>query len=110
MTRGVDFTWVAEQLAQQRDDLLNRWQEAAEAQPFHAGRLEGAVANHIPALVDALIAVLRSAPPRSWAATAPLHEPLVLAAAESHARMRMTQGLTASDIVTEFRLLRQEVG
>ena len=110
MTRDVDFTWVAEQLVQQRDDLLDRWQRAAEAQPFHAGRKEGAVANHIPALIDALIVVLQRASPRPRAMSAPLHEPPVLAAAESHARMRMAQGLSASDIVTEFRLLRQEIG
>jgi PAS domain-containing protein len=110
MTRGVDFTWVAEQLLQQRDDLLDRWQQAAAAQPFHAGRLEGAVANHIPALVDALIVVLRRVAPSAPSMSGPLHDALVLAAAEDHARVRMAQGLTAADIVTEFRLLRQEIG
>src|SRR5687768_17598911 len=100
MTRGVDFTWVAEQLLQQRDDLLDRWQQAAAAQPFHAGRLEGAVANHIPNLVDALIVVLRRIAPSAPSMSGPLHDPLVLAAAESHARTRMAQGLTAADIVT----------
>ena len=110
MTREGDSSGVAELLVQQRDGILDRWIEAAGAQPFHAGRREGAVADHIPALVDALTAVLRRTASPAVDSKAPLHEPEVLGAAQAHARMRMDQGLAASDIVTEFRLLRQEIG
>lgn len=110
MTRDSDSSWVADLLVQERDGILDRWIEAAAAQPFHAGRRERAVADHIPALVDALIAVLRRTASPAVDSRAPLHEPAVLAAARAHARMRMDQGLAASDIVTEFRLLRQEIG
>ena len=40
----------------------------------------------------------------------PLEDPDVLAAAQSHARVRFEQGFVAPDVATEFRLLRQEVG
>jgi len=110
MTRDSDFSWVADLLRQCRDGILDRWLEAAAAQLFHAGRREHAVADHIPALVDALIAVLRRTESPTLDAGAALNEPAVLLAAQSHARMRIENGLKPSDIVTEFRLLRQEIG
>lgn len=110
MTRDGDFSWVANLLTQQRDGILHRWLEASAAQPFHAGRRELAVTDHIPALLDALIAVLRRTAARTQNAGAALHEQAVLAGARVHARTRVAQGLAASDIVTEFRLLRQEIG
>ena len=110
MTRDSDSSWVADLLVRQRDGILERWIAAAAAQPFHASRRERAIADHIPALVDALTAVLRRTASPDLDAGAPLHEPAVLTAAQAHARMRMDQGLGASDIVTEFRLLRQEIG
>ena len=110
MTRDSDFSWVADLLTEQRESLLARWVEAAGAQPFHAGRRERAVANDIPKLVAALIALLRRTAPPALDAGASLNEPAVLDAAQLHARTRMAQGLTAADVVTEFRLLRQEIG
>ncbi len=110
MTHDSDSSWVADMLIEQRDVILSGWLEAAAAQPFHAGRREKAVADHIPELVDALIAVLRRTASPAVDARSTLHEPEVLAAAQSHARMRMEHGLVASDVVAEFRLLRQEIG
>lgn len=43
------------------------------------------------------------------AAQAPLENVGVLAAAQSHSRMRARQGLKAAEVVVEFRLLRQEI-
>src|SRR5688500_18928214 len=63
MTLDGDFSWVADRLIAQRDVILARWLAAAAAQPFHAGRPERAVANHIPSLVDALFALLRRTSP-----------------------------------------------
>ncbi|HET7771460.1 MAG TPA: ATP-binding protein [Chloroflexota bacterium] len=110
MTRDSDFSWVADLLVQQRDTLLERWIEVTAAQPFHFERRERAVADHIPALVDALIALLRRTASPALDPGAALNEPAVLTAAQSHARIRTEQGLTASDVVAEFRLLRQEIG
>lgn len=110
MTRDGDFSWVADLLVCQRDSILDRWVEAAAAQPFHAGRRERAVTDHMPNLVDALTAVLRRTASPDRDAGSSVHEPAVLAAAQSHARDRMAQGLVPSDVVTEFRLLRQEIG
>lgn len=110
LTRDADSSWVADLLTQERDSIVERWIEAAAAQPFHAGRREQAVTDHIPALIYALTAVLRRTSSATRDPRAPLHEAAVLAAAQAHAKMRMSQGLVASDIVTEFRLLRQEIG
>lgn len=110
MTRDGDFARVADLLIQHRDSILDRWLEAASAQPFHAGRRESAVANHIPNLIDALLVMLRRTEARASDAGTAMHEPAVLEAARDHARTRTAHGLAAADIVTEFRLLRQEIG
>ena len=110
LTRGSDLSQVAELLTGRRDEILGRWIVAAAAQPFHVRRRDGSVADHIPELFDAVVRVLRRSAPR-WVATAsPLDDPEVLDAAKSHARRRFEQGLAAPEIVTEFRLLRQEIG
>jgi signal transduction histidine kinase len=64
------------------------------------------VSDHIPTLFDALVALLE----RRQGPSAPMDDPTIVRAAEDHARTRFRQGLAASDIVTEFRLLRQEIG
>src|SRR5688500_5836936 len=57
-----DLGWVASLLAERRDDILDRWVEAATRQPFHYGRRELAVSNNLGNLYDALVALLRKAP------------------------------------------------
>lgn len=109
-TRGADLGWIADVLADRRDELLEGWLEATASQPFHRGRRERAVADHIPHLFDALIGLLQRAAPSSAAPGAPLDDPAVLAAAREHAHVRVAQGLQAADVVAEFRLLRQEIG
>ncbi len=109
-TQDADLSWVVDLLTSRRDEILTRWLDAATDQPFHRSRGERAVADHIPALFDALTTLLNrySDPERN--AGVPLEDPEVLAAAQSHARVRFQQGFTAPDIATEFRLLRQEIG
>jgi signal transduction histidine kinase len=106
----VDLHPVADVLAARRDDILANWLEATREQPFHAGHREGAVADHIPRLFDALLALLGRAPAPWRGRAAALDDPTVLAAAQDHAHSRFEQGLQPADIVTEFRLLRQEFG
>ncbi len=101
---------VADWLAAQRAAVLGRWLTAAHAQPFHRARPEAAIADHIPRLFDALVALLQRLPAGQITAGAPLEDPEVLAAARAHAAARYGQGLGAPAILTEFRLLRQEIG
>jgi len=105
----ADLGWVADALVASRAQILDRWLEATAAQAFHAGRREHAVADHIPALFDALTALLRRSASRFVNPDAPLDDAAVLAAAGEHAAARVRQGLTPPDIVVEFRLLRQEI-
>lgn len=106
----ANLAWVAGVLHERRDVILKRWLEAAQAQSFHEGKPERAVADHIPTLFDSIMAVLRnSAAP--WLEPSPvLQDPAVLGAARDHARVRFAQGFEPADVVTEFRLLRQEIG
>lgn len=101
---------VADVLAAQRDQILRTWLDATALQSFHAGRRQGVVADHIPRLFDAVVALLKLAEYPAVRQVPPLNDPAVLAAAQDHARARFEQGLQPADIVTEFRLLRQEIG
>ena len=105
----ADLGWVADALVSAREQILARWLEATAGQPFHAGRREHAVADHIPALFDALTELLRRSASRFVNPEAPLDDAAVLAAAQEHATARVRQGLTSPHIVVEFRLLRQEI-
>lgn len=109
LTRGADLAPVADLLAARRDEILERWVEVTRRQPFHHGRRDHAVADHLPHLIDGLVAVLRRSAPRDAEPEAPLDDERVLEAARDHAFVRFEQGLGAADIVTEFRLLRHEI-
>ena len=109
-TRGADLGWAADAMTRQRDEIIGRWLAATSAQDFHDDRPDRYVANHIPPLFDALVAVLRRDAPRAVDPSRPLDDPAVLRAAREHARTRFEQGLDAAQVVTEFRLLRQEIG
>lgn len=105
----ADLTGVADAMARGRDQILQRWLEAAARQPFHSEHPEGAVADHIPALFDATVGLLRRDAETPGSPTAPLDDPAVAEAATAHARVRFEQGLGTVSVVTEFRLLRQEI-
>lgn len=110
MARGADLALVAEALVERREEILSRWRDVSSTQPFHRGRRALAVADHIPELFDAIVDLLQRSAPRAVASESPLEDPAVLRTAREHARVRFEQGLSAADVVTEFRLLRQEVG
>jgi signal transduction histidine kinase len=101
---------VAVLLSQRRDEILGRWLVATGVQPFHQGRRAGAVADHIPELFYALVALMQRSAPRWLTPGPPLDDPAVLSAAQARAQRRFEQGLAAADVVAEFRLLRQEIG
>jgi signal transduction histidine kinase len=108
--RGGNLEWAADALATHREEILNRWLEAAKAQPFHLDRPDRAVADDIPQLFDVLLLYLRRVAPRSVDTGAPLDDQAIRAAAQGHALTRVENGLQPPDVLTEFRLLRQEVG
>ncbi|HEX6061295.1 MAG TPA: sensor histidine kinase [Candidatus Limnocylindria bacterium] len=110
ITQDADLSWVVNLLSERRDEILVRWLDAAADQPFHQARSEKAVADHIPELFDALVRLLTKYSHPSRSAGVPLEDPDVLAAANSHARVRFEQGFTAPSVAIEFRLLRQEIG
>ncbi|MGH2477135.1 MAG: sensor histidine kinase [Candidatus Limnocylindrales bacterium] len=107
---GADLSSVADALAAGRTATLERWLAAAAQQPFHRERPDGAVADHIPGLFDAVVDLLRrSTRERKAGPSAPLDDDAITTMAERHAQARFEQGLGSVAVVTEFRLLRQEV-
>lgn len=107
---GADLGAVARALARGRDPILRRWLEITTRQPFHRERPDSAVANHIPDLFDAIVALLERGSARRDDVEAPLDDPAIIEAATAHAQVRFQQGLNPVAVVTEFRLLRQEIG
>jgi signal transduction histidine kinase len=108
LSRNADMRGVADALVLQRASILEGWLKLASRQPFHAGHPDRAVADHIPALFDALTDLL-SRDTRGEDIEAPMDDAAVAAAARAHAQMRFEQSLGPVAIATEFRLLRQEV-
>jgi len=92
LTRGADLSPVADVLEARRDEILARWVEVTRRQLFHHGRREHAVADHLPHLIDGLVAVLRRTAPREADPEAPLDDERVLEAAKNHAFVRFEQG------------------
>ncbi|HWE60300.1 MAG TPA: ATP-binding protein [Chloroflexota bacterium] len=87
-------------LRMRRNEILARWIAETCAQPFHQHDLEHAVTDHMPRLLDALLASLDGT-----VSAADLGQ----GAALDHAAVRAAQGLSSSDMVIEFRLLRNEL-
>src|ERR1700737_1809629 len=84
--RGTDLVWVADLLAERREDLLERWLEVTMTQPFHAGRRERAVADDIPRLFDALVKLLRSGGPPWTDPSPPLEDESITLAARGQSK------------------------
>lgn len=105
----ADMAPIADALAQRRGAILAAWLKAAIDQPFHAEHPEAAVADHIPVLLENIIAVLRVSDYKNDVQP-PMDDPAVIDAAKKHAQVRFEQGLGPVAIVTEFRLLRHEIG
>lgn len=105
----ADLSAVVAAVRSRRADILARWIERAAEQPWHLGRKDRAVADHIPALLDQLLESLAKDAPRDHGAHSPIERQTVWVEAARHAQMRLAQGLSAGEIVDEFRMLRQEV-
>lgn len=100
---------AVEVLRSRREEILSSWLRAAQAQPFHRARPWRAVSDDIPRIFDAMVALLERRPSGTLDAEATLDDPAIVAAAGAHATTRSQQGLSPSDVLTEFQLLRREV-
>jgi signal transduction histidine kinase len=109
VARGAELSEIADALVAGRAAILARWLQAASRQPFHQDRPGLAVTDHIPPLFDATVALFRREAAPSSDTTAPMDDDAVVAAASAHAGVRFEQGLGPVAVVTEFRLLRQEI-
>ena len=109
VAQGAELTEVADALVAGRAAILARWLQAASRQPFHQDRPSLAVTDHIPVLFDAIVALFRREAAPSAETTAPMDDAAVVEAASAHASVRFEQGLGPVAVVTEFRLLRQEI-
>lgn len=110
ITDGSSPTAVVRALTTARAAILGRWLDVTSQQPFHVDRPERAVADHIPELFDATVALLaRAAADVDGASDAPSDDAAIEAAATAHAQVRFEQGLGPVAVVTEFRLLRLEI-
>lgn len=109
VTDGFDPDRIVAALQTGRQGILTRWLEVTTRQPFHRERPDAAVADHIPELFDAIVAVLAGAGRHDDDDAAPSDDPAIEAAATAHAQVRFEQGLGPIAVVTEFRLLRLEV-
>jgi len=60
---AAETAYIADYLEQHKDEILDRWRKAAEAESAQAERLakmdDRELLDHLPALTDALIGVLR---------------------------------------------------
>ena len=110
IVRSSDLGPVADALVGERSDILERWLTVASRQPFHREHPERAVTDHIPALFDAIVETLRRPGDRDEEPIGPLDDEAVASAAVEHAQTRFEQGLGPVAVVTEFRILRQEIG
>lgn len=104
-----DLQAVVEALREQRDGIVAAWQRRVADQPFHLGRQGRAVADHIPALIDAVIRSLEEDADPGEQVTSPIVREDVQQAISRHAMMRSAQGLSPFEVVTELRILRQEI-
>lgn len=99
---------TANALRTRRDTILQNWIQRVGQEPFHLGRMDRAVADHIPRLLDALIEYV-AAFGEGGAEVGPADSELHKIAGE-HALSRLTQGLSTSEVISEIRILGQEIG
>jgi signal transduction histidine kinase len=105
----ADLRRVVEVLRATRDAILDGWLIAVAAQPFHLGRRERAITDHIPRVFDRLLELLAAQQDLGQLGETPAADPEYLRNAREHAQMRAAQGLTAADVTVEFRLLRHQI-
>jgi signal transduction histidine kinase len=104
----VDLTPAVQALTKSKTQILDRWLDRVTKEPFHLGRRERAISDHIPALFEALVQSLSGDAPAHRAVHSTIETEEVKEAAGLHARARRSQGLSVTEVISEIRMLRQE--
>src|ERR1700691_6383035 len=97
---AVETAYIADYLEQHKDEILDRWRKAAEAESTQAERLakmdDRELLDHLPALTDALIGVLRGD-----------QESKAEDDARRHGHQRRLDGYSVVDVLWELTIYRR---
>jgi signal transduction histidine kinase len=97
---AAETAYIADYLEDHKDEILDRWREAAKAESAQAERLakmdDGELLDHLPALTDALIGVLRGE-----------QKSLVEDDARRHGHQRRLDGYNVVDVLWELTIFRR---
>jgi signal transduction histidine kinase len=97
---AAESAYIADYLEQHKDEFLDRWRDAAREEQAQAERLakmdDHELLDHVPALTEALIRVLRGQ-----------QESLIEAAARRHGHQRRLDGYNVVDVPWELTIFRR---
>ena len=97
---AAETAYIADYLEDHKDEILDRWREAAEAESAQAERLakmdDSELLDHLPALTEALIGVLRGE-----------QKSLVEDDARRHGHQRRLDGYNVVDVLWELTIFRR---
>jgi signal transduction histidine kinase len=97
---AADTAYIADYLEQHKDEILNRWRQAAEMESAQAERLarmdDRELLDHLPALTEALIRVLQGE-----------EETLAEDDARRHGHQRRLDGYSVVDVLWELTIFRR---
>jgi signal transduction histidine kinase len=97
---AAETAYIADYLEDHKDEILDRWRNAAEAELAQAERLakmdDGELLDHLPALTEALIGVLRGE-----------QKSLVEDDARRHGHQRRLDGYNVVDVLWELTIFRR---
>jgi signal transduction histidine kinase len=97
---AAETAYIADYLEQHKDEILDRWRNAAKAESTQAERLakmdDRELLDHLPALTEALIGVLRGE-----------EESMVEVDARRHGHQRRLDGYSVVDVLWELTIFRR---
>ncbi len=97
---AAETGYIADYLEQHKDEILDRWRDAAKKEDAQAERLanldDRELLDHLPALTEALIGVLRGE-----------EESLVEVDARRHGHQRRLDGYNVVDVLWELTIFRR---
>ena len=97
---AAETAYIADYLEQHKDEILDRWRNAAKEESAQAERLakmdDSELLDHLPALTEALIGVLRGE-----------EESLVEDDARRHGHQRRLDGYSVVDVLWELTIFRR---
>jgi len=97
---AAETAYIADYLEQHKDEIINRWRQAAEMEPAQAERLakmdDRELLDHLPALTEALIGALQGE-----------EEALAEDDARRHGHQRRLDGYSVVDVLWELTIFRR---